>query len=113
MMERRVILESALGEKLQFRRLVGQEKLSELFEFDIDAVSDIGTIDPHELLGTHVSLRVETDGGESGSWTAWSPALACKAWTSARTTSTKWACPNFCVNGSEFNWRRCGLRTEW
>ena len=63
MMERRVILESALGEKLQFRRLVGQEKLSELFEFDIDAVSDIGTIDPHELLGTHVSLRVETDGG--------------------------------------------------
>lgn len=62
-MERRVILESPLGEGLQFRRLVGQEKLSELFEFDIDAVSDRGTIDPHEMLGKHVSLRVETDGG--------------------------------------------------
>lgn len=62
-MERRVILESPLGPKLQFRRLLGQEKISELFEFDIDAVSDSGTIDPHELLGKHVSLRVETDGG--------------------------------------------------
>ena len=66
MMERRVILESALGEKLQFRRLVGQEKLSELFEFDIDAVSDIGTIDPHDpdyasITGQHRAIDVDDD----------------------------------------------------
>jgi type VI secretion system secreted protein VgrG len=62
-MERRVILESPLGAQLQFRRLLGQEKISELFEFDIDAVSERGSIDPHQMLGQHVSLRVETDGG--------------------------------------------------
>ena len=24
-----------------------------------------------------------------------------------------WACPNFCVNGSDFSCWRCGLRTQW
>lgn len=56
-------MESPLGPSLEFRRLIGQERLSELFEFDIDAVSDNPNINPHDLLGQHVSLRVETDGG--------------------------------------------------
>jgi type VI secretion system secreted protein VgrG len=51
---------SPLGEDvLLLRRMVGQEHLSELFEFNLDLFSENAGIQPEDLLGLDLTVRVE------------------------------------------------------
>lgn len=61
-MGRRVTISTPLGDALQFRELNGREAMSELFEFDIELISDSKTIDPKALLGQSATLTLETQG---------------------------------------------------
>jgi type VI secretion system secreted protein VgrG len=66
-MSRTFIAHSALGDQLEFRRMVGREEMGRLFEFHIDLLSDSDSIDPKSLLGTdltvEIDLTTEVDGG--------------------------------------------------
>jgi type VI secretion system secreted protein VgrG len=62
-MNRRVVIQTPVGDQLQFKKLHGQEALSELSIFEIDLVSSSKSIDPSALLGQSITLEVETDGG--------------------------------------------------
>jgi len=61
-MSRRVTISTPLGDALQFRELHGREAVSELFEFDIELISDSKSIDPKALLGQAATLTIETQG---------------------------------------------------
>ena len=62
--ERRVTIDTPLGSLLQFRKLLGQEHLSQLFILDVDLLSTSKTIQPHELLGKTVTLNIEHEGSK-------------------------------------------------
>jgi type VI secretion system secreted protein VgrG len=62
-MNRRVVIQTPVGDQLQFKQLHGQEALSELSIFEIDLVSNSKSIAPSALLGQSITLEVETDGG--------------------------------------------------
>lgn len=62
-MNRRVVIQTPLGDQLQFKKLHGHEALSELSMFEVDLVSTNNSIAPSDLLGQSVTLEVETDGG--------------------------------------------------
>ncbi|WCM96504.1 type VI secretion system tip protein VgrG [Acidovorax sp. GBBC 1281] len=62
MTNRRVTIQTPLGEALQFRQLKGSEALSALFEFEIDLISKNKGIDPKALLGLASTVVVETEG---------------------------------------------------
>ncbi|GKS74438.1 type VI secretion system tip protein VgrG [Acidovorax sp. SUPP950] len=62
MTNRRVTIQTPLGEALQFRQLKGSEALSGLFEFEIDLISKSKGIDPKALLGLAATVVVETEG---------------------------------------------------
>ncbi|WCM87172.1 type VI secretion system Vgr family protein [Acidovorax sp. NCPPB 3576] len=62
MTNRRVTIQTPLGEALQFRQLKGSEALSGLFEFEIDLISKNKGIDPKALLGLASTVVVETEG---------------------------------------------------
>ena len=59
---------SALGEQLQFRRMVGREEMGRLFEFHVDLLSESDGIDPKSLLGTDLTVEIDltTEAGGSG-----------------------------------------------
>jgi type VI secretion system secreted protein VgrG len=61
-MSRRVTISTPLGEALQFRQLNGREAISELFEFDIELISDSKTLSPKAVLGQTATLTIETQG---------------------------------------------------
>ncbi|WP_447753857.1 type VI secretion system Vgr family protein [Pseudomonas nicosulfuronedens] len=59
-MQRTFVLNSPLGETLVFRKLSGQESISELYEWHIEAQSSSHSIDLSSLLGRAVSVQIET-----------------------------------------------------
>ena len=63
MPNRRVNLQSPLGEQLKFRQCNGTEEISALYALEIDCLSDSKTLDPKALLGKTATLEIEMDGG--------------------------------------------------
>jgi type VI secretion system secreted protein VgrG len=63
MSNRRVTLQTPLGEQLKFRQCNGTEEISTLFALDIDLLSESKSIDPKALLGKTATVEVEMDGG--------------------------------------------------
>ncbi len=62
-MNRRVSIQTPLGDALQFRQLVGREALSQLYSFDVDLLGNSNALDPKAMLGKAASVTVETEGG--------------------------------------------------
>ncbi|WP_375577352.1 type VI secretion system Vgr family protein [Paracidovorax oryzae] len=62
MTQRRVTIQTPLGEALQFRQLQGEEALSALYGFEIDLLSQDKGIDPKALLGLGATVSIETEG---------------------------------------------------
>lgn len=62
MTQRRVTIQTPLGEALQFRQLQGEEALSALSAFEIDLLSKDKGIDPKALLGLGATVSIETEG---------------------------------------------------
>ncbi|MCL1961200.1 MAG: type VI secretion system tip protein VgrG [Desulfovibrionaceae bacterium] len=58
-MSRTFIAHSALGDKLEFRRLTGDEYMGKPFEFKVDLLSDSDSIDPKALLGTDLTIEID------------------------------------------------------
>jgi type VI secretion system secreted protein VgrG len=63
MSNRRVTIQTPLGEQLKFRQCNGTEEISTLFALDIDLLSESKSIDPKALLGKTATLEIEMDGG--------------------------------------------------
>jgi type VI secretion system secreted protein VgrG len=61
--ERAVRLTTALGDKLRFRRMTGEEGLGRPFQFEIELGSDDAAIDLADLLGTAVAVDIGILGG--------------------------------------------------
>lgn len=51
-------------EQLKFRGMHGHETLSQLFEFDVELVSDSHSLDMKQLLGKPITLEIETSGAK-------------------------------------------------
>ena len=60
-MNRRVSIQTPLGDALQFRQLVGREALSQLYSFDVDLLGNSNALDPKAMLGKAASVTVETE----------------------------------------------------
>ena len=54
---------TAVGDKLDIRSIVGAEAVSQLFTYDILALSEDATVSADDLLGTPVAVGVETRDG--------------------------------------------------
>ncbi len=63
MSNRRVTIQTPLGEQLKFRQLNGTEEISMLYALDIELLSESKSIDPKALLGQTATVEVEMDGG--------------------------------------------------
>ena len=63
-MARIFALNTALGDELKFYRLEGEEALSRLFEFRIEALADGYGVSLRDLLGKRVAVRIEERGGK-------------------------------------------------
>ncbi|WP_051711028.1 type VI secretion system Vgr family protein [Andreprevotia chitinilytica] len=64
-MSRIVKAHTPLGDALQFRAMNGTEALSELFEFEVELLSESHSLDLKALLGKSLTLEIETgDGGQ-------------------------------------------------
>ncbi len=57
-------LKTPLGTDLAFKGMSATEHLGQLFEFDVEALSDDGSIRPEELLGKPASVALEMPGDE-------------------------------------------------
>ena len=62
-MTRRVTIHTPLGDELHFRELRGQENISQLFNLDVEMLSESESIDPKALLGKNATIEIETQGG--------------------------------------------------
>ncbi|WCM94305.1 type VI secretion system tip protein VgrG [Acidovorax sp. NCPPB 2350] len=62
MTNRRVTIQTPLGEALQFRQLEGVEELSVLSALEIDLLSKDSSVDPKALLGQTSTVVIETEG---------------------------------------------------
>jgi type VI secretion system secreted protein VgrG len=63
-MSRTIELHSSLGnDQLRFASLRGVEALSQVSEFELEALSPGPDLDPGQLLGTEVAIEIETFGG--------------------------------------------------
>lgn len=60
---RRVTIQTALGDALQFHQLVGRESLSEAYSFDLDLLGNRNDLDPKALLGKNATVMVRTETG--------------------------------------------------
>ena len=63
MSNRRVSIQTPLGDQLKFRQCNGTEEISALYALEIDCLSDSKSIDPKALLGKTATLEIEMDGG--------------------------------------------------
>jgi type VI secretion system secreted protein VgrG len=54
-------LKTTLGDALMFKSMVATEELGRMFEFDVEALADSGTIKPDDLLGKPATVSVEMD----------------------------------------------------
>ena len=63
-MSRIFTLNTALGDELKFYRLEGEEALSRLFEFRIEALADGYGVSLRDLLGKRVAVCIEERGGK-------------------------------------------------
>ncbi|WP_445287485.1 type VI secretion system Vgr family protein [Variovorax atrisoli] len=68
-MTRSFIAHSVLGERLKFRSMTGQERISTLFEHRVRLISDMPNIQPRSMLGEDMSIEVNlaTELGGAGS----------------------------------------------
>jgi type VI secretion system secreted protein VgrG len=57
-MTRSFIAHSVLGERLKFRSMTGQERISALFEHRVRLISDMPNIQPKRVLGEDMSIEV-------------------------------------------------------
>ncbi len=57
-MTRSFIAHSVLGERLKFRSMTGQERISALFEHRVRLISDMPNIQPKRMLGEDMSIEV-------------------------------------------------------
>ena len=57
-----MVLKTARGAELLFKGMSATEDLGRLFEFDVEAVSDTGTVRPEDLLGKPASVSLELPG---------------------------------------------------
>lgn len=64
MTTRHIIATTVLGDRLKFRSLEGTEKLSELFHYTVDLLSDRCDLDLEQLLGTRLDISVEIEQGK-------------------------------------------------
>jgi type VI secretion system secreted protein VgrG len=63
--DRAARLTTALGDRLRFRRLLGEEALSRPFRFDLELASDDEAIAFNDVLGTAMAVEVPLTGGGS------------------------------------------------
>jgi len=63
MSNRRVTIQTPLGDQLKFRLMNGTEEISTLFALDVDLLSESKSIDPKALLGKSATVEIEMDGG--------------------------------------------------
>ena len=61
--QRSVRLTTALGDKLRFRRLAGEEALGRPFSFELELGSDDPAIELADLLGTGMAVEIDVLGG--------------------------------------------------
>lgn len=59
-MNRIISARSVLGEKLLFKRLQGVERLSTVFDFNVELLSPDASIEASELLGQPLCIEVQT-----------------------------------------------------
>lgn len=57
-MTRSFIAHSALGERLKFRSMTGQERISTLFESRVRLVSELPGISARQMLGEDMTIEV-------------------------------------------------------
>ncbi|MDR0478382.1 MAG: type VI secretion system tip protein VgrG [Burkholderiaceae bacterium] len=65
-MSRTFIAHSALGDELQFRAMSGDEKISTLFEFRVDLLSQTQGISAKDMLGTDFTVEADLTTEEDG-----------------------------------------------
>lgn len=61
--QRAVRLTTAVGDKLRFRRMSGEEALGRPFQFELELGSDDAAIDLADLLGTGMAVEIDILGG--------------------------------------------------
>lgn len=77
-MARTIALHSLFGsEQLQFAKLRGDEALSQVSEFELDALSPSPELDARRLLGTDVTIAIETQHGGTRHFNALVTSFAC------------------------------------
>lgn len=64
MSERHLVANTVFGDELKFKSLTGTEKLSELFDYTVDLVSEKGDLDLEKILGTIIDITVEITQGK-------------------------------------------------
>lgn len=64
MTTRHINATTVLGDELKFKSLEGTEKLSDLFHYSVELVSERGDLDLEQLLGTPLDIRVEISQGK-------------------------------------------------
>ncbi len=64
-MNRTVTAQTPFGQSLLFKKLVGTESVSELFQFDIVFVSKDANLQGRDIVGQPVTLKIDTDAGNS------------------------------------------------
>ncbi|MET3496990.1 type VI secretion system Vgr family protein [Variovorax boronicumulans] len=62
-MNRRVTVQTPLGDALKFHRLAGREALAEAYVFDVDLLGRSNALDPAALLGKAATVTVQTETG--------------------------------------------------
>ncbi|WED99906.1 type VI secretion system Vgr family protein [Taylorella equigenitalis] len=64
MSERHLVASTVYGDELKFKSLEGVEKLSDLFDYTVDLVSEKGNLDLEKILGTMIDITVDIDQGK-------------------------------------------------
>ena len=62
-MNRTVVAQTPLGQSLLFKKMKGEESVSELFKFDITLVSKDPNIQGKDVVGQPVTLKIDTEAG--------------------------------------------------
>lgn len=62
-MNRRVTIQTPLGNALQLHRLLGRETISQPYVFEVDLLGKSNSIDPKALLGMVCTISIQTESG--------------------------------------------------
>ncbi len=69
-------LTTPVGEALRFARMTVTERLSELFEIELEAVGDKGDVDPKDILGKSLSVKITWEDGVSREYSGYAVRFA-------------------------------------